>query len=366
MKNKKGLLWTQIIKIIIAVLCLVILGILLVAIYNLFTGNKEKEQAKATLEAIFRAMSDADNSEDKSADVIITTPKGWFIVSFPDLNSRGLILKLPTTCSSNRCLCVCSKPENCVKDKICRDITARKFIVDKLDVRVSMKIEKPFILRITSETNRYVFSLGEELNPNIIILEGDLGATNMASFEKMKEAIGLKNSVLNLLAVKKGSTEKAVIFNIKSIKDGSGANNINAFVVLAILDVKYNMFDVSTMPPGLPEEFDSRVRNAVFRAFVKERVLANEKGVDCEVNSNDYLESLSKCIAKVLNYGRKNAEIFFGGEISKAEKEISGIMVKPENIDTAALYFYSQNFEEVVKIGERYKSYSERHKSFPI
>ena len=98
MKKNGFLLAENVLKMVIALICI---GFLIYLLFSLYYGNqkaKQLEQAKASLDIIVKAI----NSGDSSA--LIYNPSNWFIESWPYEGT------MPKSCSSfgwENCICVC-------------------------------------------------------------------------------------------------------------------------------------------------------------------------------------------------------------------------------------------------------------------
>lgn len=82
-KNKKAIVLPEVIRLIIAVLCIILLIMLAVQVYSIFTRSNELEQAKATLNEIMSMSSQLEKLGD-STNLLVIAPKEWSIVSIKD------------------------------------------------------------------------------------------------------------------------------------------------------------------------------------------------------------------------------------------------------------------------------------------
>ena len=118
MRDKKGILMEETLKIIVAVVCIVALVYLAFSLYGIFTQKKLVEQARATVTNIIdkaRVMK-----EGATAPYLVESPNKWYIVIF----SKGFVEKMPLQCSLiQTCLCMCEKPtvESCDGTKTCKE-----------------------------------------------------------------------------------------------------------------------------------------------------------------------------------------------------------------------------------------------------
>ncbi len=81
MKNKKGILMEEVLRLIIAVICIVLLIYLSVSLYGIMIGKHEVEQASATLGDISGKLE-----VEGTYNYLITSPKNWVLVSYPNEN----------------------------------------------------------------------------------------------------------------------------------------------------------------------------------------------------------------------------------------------------------------------------------------
>lgn len=82
MKDKRGIVLPETLKIIIGVLCILLLIYLAVKLYDIFRRSSELEQARATVDAIVgkaEAMSDGE-----TLDYLVIGPKNWRMLAYKD------------------------------------------------------------------------------------------------------------------------------------------------------------------------------------------------------------------------------------------------------------------------------------------
>ncbi len=108
MKRKRGILLPETLKIIIAVLSIILLMILAVKLFNLFTSKTEIEQAKAALEQITSRIDELEEGE--TIEYLITGPEDWSLIAF----NKGE--NAPSECLGENCLCICEISGEIVDD----------------------------------------------------------------------------------------------------------------------------------------------------------------------------------------------------------------------------------------------------------
>jgi len=106
--GKRAILMPEVLKIIIAVLCLILLFYLAFNIYQIFTAKSELEQARATLDAISGKINTL--KEGNTTEYLITSPKGWRVIPY------------------DKSICICAKSEKaeeqvdkCKVEGVCKE-----------------------------------------------------------------------------------------------------------------------------------------------------------------------------------------------------------------------------------------------------
>lgn len=362
-REKKGIMTSTIVRMVIMCLCFVVLALVIFSVYNMFSSGKEIRQAKSTVALLVKSMNNADITG--TANTYVYIPKNWYIVSFPpqgkdnpatgNPNSIWKIWKwgtsedlIPAMCQDGKkCICVCSKPETCKKEEVCSVIANGKWVLSSkpnnnlIEISsVAEQMTNVLELKITSEAQDYIFAFNPfKINYNNLIEDKWFNNDgDKSTFEEKFKSISTSNG------------EKA-----ESILEGAEEYKINPFLVMAILEVKYDMFK------KMPDEFKPLVGvadtgnyverlNAYIRqtSAQKEGSLATQKEIICggdnfKYYTSDPLRDISQCISKVLRGGYDGkAEVYFGDIVGKGAKEINGLSIKPENKASAALWFYTR------------------------
>jgi hypothetical protein len=115
MKNNRGeITLEEMLKIILAIMGIIILGLLVLKLYDIFvSGDKHQlEQAKASLAKIKDTISSLKSGEEKS--IIIESPLKWNILFYSKLDT----LK-PASCKDKNCICLCGKDFTNAKPEYC-------------------------------------------------------------------------------------------------------------------------------------------------------------------------------------------------------------------------------------------------------
>lgn len=144
----------EVLRIIIAVLCLILLIMLAVQLYSIFTRSNELEQAKATLNEIIAKAAVLQKEGDKT-DLLIINPKNWVIISFPEAKELCMC-----TLKDSKVQADCEKKGTCQKTTTpfniawtCGDIK-NCYSLEKLPLEIIMQFEnKAYQFRTRGDVN---------------------------------------------------------------------------------------------------------------------------------------------------------------------------------------------------------------------
>jgi len=155
-KNKKAnLLPEEVLKILIAVICIGFLIFLLVSLYSSLTGQQSKKEALASIDLISKEITRINNDGEYNIQGIpVPNPSGWYIFSFV-----GEELK-PNLCTGINCVCICEDVTyifNWQKRlaKKCDD-KGSCFVVSNLKKFDKIKIEKSGVAILIRKVNNEV------------------------------------------------------------------------------------------------------------------------------------------------------------------------------------------------------------------
>ncbi len=132
--NKKGILISNAVKMVIAVVCLILLFYTGVSLAGIFTQKTGAQQAKANLEDLERTINSLE--EGGTTQFVLLSPSGWEVVGFSGENMR-----VPNECSQlKNCLCLCNLDESilefsqvyelCEKNGYCIEINEKEISVN--------------------------------------------------------------------------------------------------------------------------------------------------------------------------------------------------------------------------------------------
>ena len=156
-KNKKadvsfGL--SEVGKIVLAVICIVLLLFLAVKLYGLFFKKTALEQANEGIKTLSEEIQGVINGKAEG-QVFLESPVGWQVIVWPNrlLNSK------PDSCKAEYCICLCPIPslvpeygamkaidramKECNSVGVCRDFSQQVVTFDKYDVNNPLEMSKP-------------------------------------------------------------------------------------------------------------------------------------------------------------------------------------------------------------------------------
>ena len=110
--NKKGFLISEVLKIIISVICIVFL--IYLGFKLLYPGQTNKEKAQDQLDAIHNFIKSLEEGQDTK--FVLSTPQNWYFRGFNKENK-------PNLCEEKNCLCLCPKNdrESCDQGGACKN-----------------------------------------------------------------------------------------------------------------------------------------------------------------------------------------------------------------------------------------------------
>jgi Tfp pilus assembly protein PilE len=183
--NKKGIIAKEVVRLVIALLCLVLLIFLAVQLYGIFSSKTEIQQAKSTLNQISEIMENLEEGE--SAEYLFVGPVNknnlWFFKFFSGHES-------PEQCKGEDCLCICvSKNRDFIDANDCDNLGICKKTEKKVSIKTfnkNFRINEIFGISIINSDNEFDFFYSKELkllegmeeflDENIEVIAGLLGS----------------------------------------------------------------------------------------------------------------------------------------------------------------------------------------------
>jgi hypothetical protein len=160
--KKADILWEEVLKVVIAVICIGLLFILAWKLYGLFFTKSATEQAKQSIKTLYDELDKVQKGQVAEANVFIESPKDWEIIAWPN----KLLDSKPSFCKADYCICLCEAPSVipdynfnkpidrslnlCISSGSCRDVYQKVVIYDKYGVNNLISIGGPIGLKINS------------------------------------------------------------------------------------------------------------------------------------------------------------------------------------------------------------------------
>ncbi len=131
MDRRGFLLGEEVVKMVVAAICLGFLIYFLTSLYFTKLHDEKLQQARATLERVSEIIADKDVEE---ASIDMVNPSGWYVFGF-----AGEGLK-PNNCLGKDCLCICPKVLFRSQEKTC-DRKGVCIVVEGLNPFLPFKIK---------------------------------------------------------------------------------------------------------------------------------------------------------------------------------------------------------------------------------
>ena len=123
----------EVVKMVIAVICLSFLVYLLATVYYSNADSQNKEKAQSVVDRIDEAVNAVSIDKSTSFEITDVSPSGWNFFSFVGDDKK------PNSCANENCLCICEKVSfddfliwkdrqisKCDDDGVCLSVTELK------------------------------------------------------------------------------------------------------------------------------------------------------------------------------------------------------------------------------------------------
>jgi hypothetical protein len=104
--NKKGILLSQGVRIILAILAVLFLIYLATQLTGIFAKRTALEQATASMKKLMLEVRAVENGDKTEAQLFIESPHKWWIIAWPYQDD----IRKPRQCKKGYCLCICPIP----------------------------------------------------------------------------------------------------------------------------------------------------------------------------------------------------------------------------------------------------------------
>lgn len=128
-KKKKGmLLASEVLKIVIGVICIAFLVYLLFSLYFANSTAQETQEAQSTIKRVGDIITSINNGATASETIPNIDPVSWFVLGFVGTQQK------PNLCAGGDCICICKGPsqflfwtitpqiEQCDNSGVCTDV----------------------------------------------------------------------------------------------------------------------------------------------------------------------------------------------------------------------------------------------------
>lgn len=180
--NKKGILISEGIRIILAVIAVLLLVYLAVQLTGLFTKKSAQEQAKESMKRLIDEIKFVEKGEKIESELFIESPNDWWIIAWPYKED----VRKPKQCG-NYCVCICPIPasdiklssidnslERCDSIGICENVDKPiKTIYESKVEKGYAKIIKYFI-GLFNDVNNVPLDIGSPLPIKIKLINGEI------------------------------------------------------------------------------------------------------------------------------------------------------------------------------------------------
>lgn len=128
MKSKGNILTSEVLKMVIAVICIGFLIYFLSALYYSKVNSQKTVEARSSLDLVKSGIINMKLNSLNDFEVLDPSPVDWWVLGFVSPEKK------PNLCSGEPCLCICKKPtvllgnrfekqlERCDKDGACEII----------------------------------------------------------------------------------------------------------------------------------------------------------------------------------------------------------------------------------------------------
>lgn len=126
--QKKAILLPEVLKLVIAALCISLLIILAFSLQGIFIKKHASEQAKESIKTLYSEIQKVESGEKVSSKLFIESPVKWWVIAWPYKDEENK----PISCKKDYCICLCPIPSFPSKDEslkecnsvgVCRDVS---------------------------------------------------------------------------------------------------------------------------------------------------------------------------------------------------------------------------------------------------
>ena len=187
--EKGDIVLSELVKIVLAVICIALLIILADKLYGLFFTKTAAQQAKESLKVFSDELNKVTSGQESQGQVFIESPAGWEVDVWPNSYSGSTLTLKPDTCKAQYCLCICEPSissqnnimyvmvngvknvvlgKNAIQDDVkncelsgsCQDISMKIVTLDQYNMINPLEIKGPTAFNISMSSG--VISVNQE------------------------------------------------------------------------------------------------------------------------------------------------------------------------------------------------------------
>lgn len=184
--NKKGILLSQGVRIILAILAVLFLIYLATQLIGIFAKRTALEQATESMKRLMLEVRAVENGDKTEAQLFIESPDIWWIIAWPYKDD----IRKPRQCRKGYCLCICpipnilegtgiASPENslilCNSLGVCEDISkTTRTIYDSTPRNVYARILRDVVSRFGGDVSNVPLDIGHPLPIRVKLVDGEI------------------------------------------------------------------------------------------------------------------------------------------------------------------------------------------------
>jgi hypothetical protein len=118
MNSRGNMLTSEVLKIVVAVICIAFLVYFLSALYYSKVNTQKTIEARSSLDQVRLGIINMEQNSLTEFKIFDTSPIGWWVFGFvsPELK--------PNSCSGENCLCICKKSAGLLGNNLEKQLTS--------------------------------------------------------------------------------------------------------------------------------------------------------------------------------------------------------------------------------------------------
>lgn len=186
--NKKGILVSETVRIILGVIALLLLVYLAFQLTGLFIKKSAQEQAKESMKVLIDGIKSVENGEKEQVQLFIESPNNWWITAWPFREDA----RKPKQCK-DYCICFCPVPGKVDKGVFSNFENSLEYCNN---LGVCENLDKPIKTIYESQTGSGV---GETIKSIVSFFGGDTKNAPIDINQPLPIKIKLNEGVVNII-----------------------------------------------------------------------------------------------------------------------------------------------------------------------